>query len=708
MNSPHSDSLTDDSAATPAEAPNSELEGTASHFDKASLGTPKAFAPTALAAEVVPSAEAHTGAPPATALEGIAALAANAAQLQHLSHLTRTLAGEKHFLKAVVDSTEDALAAFDARGHFSMCNRAFEAIFGLRADDLSGTNEDHLRKRLRNCLEAPDEFFEPVTDNEAPGKTILRLHVPTQEDYGIRILRWYSSPVRDESQNLLGRVVMVRDITKEYELDRMKTDFVSIVSHELRTPMTSIKGYVDLIIDGDTGEINELQREFLTTVQRNTDRLVALVNDMLDISRIESGRIEFDTRPTDLQRLIQQAVDIVAPQCAARGLTLEVSIEPTEAVPKVLVDADRVVQILINLLSNAIKFTLPPPESAGRIEVQAHIESPLAFVTIRDSGIGISAEDQEMLFEKFFRAGNSDTRQADGTGLGLPISKALLENMGGELWLESTPGEGSVFTFTLPVDTSHKARRQPRALHQAPRVLVAYDDPDGGDALASFLKLQGYAVENAYAGTEALRMLHDAYFDAAIVRLLLPGQQGFELLGKISRAGTPFALAFEPDVKTGSDSIHTLRQCEIVNLDSLLLDSLLEKNLSPNQMALCIGEIAPAVEEALAKRDTTLLSVHAPLDALVARDDQQEAGSPEFSLVVIEPALWDEQTAQLIEAWNTVSYLFVDAINEQAIWLPPVGQGDPTTLRAIQSSLDKMSHQRLEQYSRQAWGFTGL
>ena len=233
----------------------------------------------------------------------------------------QTLAREEHFLRAVVDSTVDALVAFDLQGQFVLCNRSFEELCGLSAVELNGHDEAWLRRRLADSLTAPLSFSASTpagaasagsSSDSSPSAADETYEAIVELKDGVakpRILRWYSGPVRDERDALVGHVAVLRDITTETEVDQMKTDFISIVSHELRTPLTSIKGYVDLVLDGDTGEINHLQREFLSTVQRNTLRLVAMINDMLDISRMESGAIELDVRPLSLPEVIEQAVE---------------------------------------------------------------------------------------------------------------------------------------------------------------------------------------------------------------------------------------------------------------------------------------------------------------------------------------------------------------------------------------------------------------
>ncbi|HEX8833520.1 MAG TPA: ATP-binding protein, partial [Abditibacteriaceae bacterium] len=470
------------------------------------------------------------------------ASAEQAAQLQHLSHLTKTLSGEKQFLRAVVDATEDALAAFGAHGQFVLCNHRFETLFSVEASELGGLDESGVRALLRERLNAPSEFFTSAPLPETPDETVLtlrrRVGRPTDasgndgqvrdERTRARVLRWHSSPLHN-GEMPHGRIVVVRDLTREAELDAMKTDFISIVSHELRTPMTSIKGYVDLILDGDTGEINDLQRQFLTTVQRNTRRLVGLVNDMLDISRIESEKIEFDLRPLDLAPIIEHVVETAHPQIIAKQLQIEVEIIPPLGAPRVIGDYDRIIQVLTNLISNAIKYTPAPPASPGLITICARLAQPMAHIEVRDTGIGISADDQSSLFQKFFRAENSATRDVDGTGLGLPISRALVEKMGGELCVQSQVGKGSEFSFSLPLEPETQRRR--RAVDPTlPQILVVHEDPKIVDAISGFLSARGCAVTRAYSGPQALRLLHEDSFDAVMTHLLMPHLDGLSIL----------------------------------------------------------------------------------------------------------------------------------------------------------------------------------
>ena len=228
-----------------------------------------------------------------------------------------------------------------------------------------------------------------------------------------------------------------------------KTEFVSFVSHELKQPMTSIKGYADLLFKGTAGELNEMQRSFLEVIRSNVARMDALVQDLLDISRIEAGRLKLEIRPVKIEEAVEEAVRLVRRQVEAKKQVLEVQIPAP--LPLVTADRNRLIQVLTNLLSNAYKYT---PEG-GRIRVAAELEDG-RFVrcSVSDTGIGMTPEEQERLFTKYFRSQNPAVRSVPGTGLGLVITKSLVELQGGEIWVESEPGKGSTFTFTVPVAPS--------------------------------------------------------------------------------------------------------------------------------------------------------------------------------------------------------------------------------------------------------------
>ncbi|MFA5975475.1 MAG: GAF domain-containing protein [Elusimicrobiota bacterium] len=227
------------------------------------------------------------------------------------------------------------------------------------------------------------------------------------------------------------------------QINTLKNEFISMVSHELRTPLTTIKGFVSIVLNEETGPLNDQQRHFLGTSDRAIDRLTLLVSDLLDISRIEAGQIKMQVRPISLKDVIQRAATSFAPQIKAHGLTL--TLQFSEHVPMILADPDRLSQVFDNLFSNALKFT-----TKGGITVTATDKGDFAMVSVRDTGTGIPKEESERIFEKFYQVKVGNAWPSKGTGLGLAIVRSIIESHRGKIWVESGVGEGADFRFILP------------------------------------------------------------------------------------------------------------------------------------------------------------------------------------------------------------------------------------------------------------------
>jgi signal transduction histidine kinase len=242
------------------------------------------------------------------------------------------------------------------------------------------------------------------------------------------------------------------------ETHRLKTEFMSMVSHELRTPLTSIEGFVELLLQHEVGELTPEQRECLETVRQNAARLLALIDDLLDLTRIEAGKIDLRCRALPLARLIPEVAGSFRPLIEAK--TQHLVLDLPEALPAVWADADRVIQILTNLISNASKYT--PAE--GQITVAGRPGDGFVWIDVRDTGIGLTADAQAQLFTRFFRAHHPDGERVGGTGLGLVIARTLVELHGGQITVSSAPGRGSTFSFSLPT-----ARAEGEALEGADR-----------------------------------------------------------------------------------------------------------------------------------------------------------------------------------------------------------------------------------------------
>jgi len=227
------------------------------------------------------------------------------------------------------------------------------------------------------------------------------------------------------------------------ELDRLKSDFVSMVSHELRTPLGLIKGYTGTLLARDTGLDADTREEFLQVIDEETDRLTELVTNLLDMSRIEAGTLRVDRHPMQLARLLAACAE----RLRVREPTRVLQVNVPENIPPVLADERRIAQVVDNLLTNAARYS-----PAGMpLSLGAHVENGRVEVRVVDLGVGIPADKQEQVFEKFFRVDTSDTRRFAGTGLGLAICRGIVQAHGGSIWVQSEPGHGSTFAFTLPI-----------------------------------------------------------------------------------------------------------------------------------------------------------------------------------------------------------------------------------------------------------------
>jgi signal transduction histidine kinase/CheY-like chemotaxis protein len=434
----------------------------------------------------------------------------------HYMELERT----KSQLRAIIDASQEAMLFLSPDGRPLKVNMRFTDFFGLDDTTVLSQSADQLTELLKGLFVdavLPDQSLAWGTTDQ---KRIFRekqLQVgPERREYDFASL-----PVMNVNQTYIGRLYVWHDATHEREVDRMKSGFVSMVSHELRTPLTSIKGYVDLVLTDETvGELNELQREFLEIVQNNARRLERLVNDLLDLSRMESGKIELHRKPLDITLLIRELLPSFQPGWDARRQTFTLHLP--EIAPKVLGDADRVTQILSNLLSNAHKYT--PDE--GHIDLSVKIAEPVARVEVTDSGIGMSKEEQSLLFTPFYRANNPTTEAVGGTGLGLLITRSLVEMQGGEMQVSSKPGHGSTFGFTLPLAQVLEPTTFPQETLLGKRILVVDDEKDTRHLLRSYLQGAGYEVMTAPDALTAFQLARTARPDLITLDMLLPNNHG--------------------------------------------------------------------------------------------------------------------------------------------------------------------------------------
>jgi PAS domain S-box-containing protein len=326
--------------------------------------------------------------------------------------------------------------------------------------------------------------------------------------------------------NFVGYIGSCVDISDRREVEQLKDEFVSIVSHELRTPLTSILGALDLLAGGALSNRPEQFQHMLQIAAKNADRLVRLINDILDIERIESGKVTMTKQACDAANLMTAAAEVMQSMASAAEVTLSVS--PVSA--RLWADPDRIVQVLTNLLSNAIKFS--PPGSTVWLTAEAREKEPSYILfRVRDQGRGIPADKIETIFGRFQQVDASDSRQKGGTGLGLAVCRSIVQHHEGQIWAESGLGEGSTFYFTLPLaqEEEIKASTHP----SGPLVLVCDDDASVRSVVRMVLEHQDYRVITAASGQEAVKLAAQERPDIILLNLMMPGMNGWETLAAL-------------------------------------------------------------------------------------------------------------------------------------------------------------------------------
>jgi PAS domain S-box-containing protein len=437
-------------------------------------------------------------------------------------------------------------------GKFIEVNDAFTRFTGYSREESVGHSASEL-----NLWVKPEELAEWAKKLEEEGKVYNQGFTSRMKSGETR-----TALSSAEVINIGGkpcRIVVITDITelkqmehqleqkmeelqaanrKLQELDKMKDSFLSTVSHELRTPLTSIKSFAEILLTYD--EDKETQREFLTIINEESDRLTKLINDFLDLSKIEAGRMQWENLELSLMPVIQNALNLT--QAIAKEKNLNMVFSPSPDLPLVLGDKDRLVQVVTNLLSNAIKFTPEKGTITVKIQVDeagdSEAKAGMIVISVIDTGIGIAPENHQAVFEKFKQVGDTLTDKPKGTGLGLPICKEIVEHYGGKIWVESVLGQGATFSFSLPIAPPAGAK-EPLApeipeeavatVREGEAILVVDDDANIRRFLSYELKSKGYQVFEASNGKEALELARQHHPDLITMDIQMPDISGFDV-----------------------------------------------------------------------------------------------------------------------------------------------------------------------------------
>jgi PAS domain S-box-containing protein len=368
-------------------------------------------------------------------------------QAERLGSMLRGQQVEASRQQAILEAVADGVLVTDPRNGITFINTSAERILGLKSEQVLGQTLDNFvglfGKAAQTWMLTIRSWSEDPSSHQIGDTYAEQLTLENG-----RVVLVHLAPVVWKNE-FLGTVSIFRDITHEVEVDRLKSEFVATVSHELRTPMTSIKGYVDILLMGAAGAMNENQTHFLDIVRSNTERLSILVNDLLDISRIEAGRASLSLQAVDLRELADDIIADLLRRSQEENKPIGMMLDAPPDLPRVRGDIERVRQIMDNLVDNAYHYT---PEN-GQIIIRMHRANGAIQVDVKDNGIGIPLADQDRVFERFFRGENPLVLATPGTGLGLAIVRQLITMHGGKIWMDSTGivGEGSTFSFTLPV-----------------------------------------------------------------------------------------------------------------------------------------------------------------------------------------------------------------------------------------------------------------
>jgi PAS domain S-box-containing protein len=433
-----------------------------------------------------------------------------------LSQLDRALqaAATAERARNAFESAGDAMITLNPSGSIESVNAAAEQMFGYSAEeldrrdvslllDLAEDGDGVFMKRLGASRRAlASGMVRELTGRRRDGKRF-------PADVALGVMNLPTGP---------HVVAVVRDISERRRVEEMKEEFVSTVSHELRTPLTSIAGSLGLMAGGAAGPLPEKAARLVGIAHANSQRLVRLINDILDIEKIESGKLTLDLSVVDLGDIAARSVESM--RGLADELGVKIALEPGAPVP-VRADPDRLMQVVTNLLSNACKFS--PPN--GTVTVSLDPEGRVARLSVEDEGPGVPESFRGRIFSKFAQADASGTRSSGGTGLGLAIAREITERHGGRLWFESPPGKGAAFHLELPVSSGDATVPQ-----DGPRLLICEDDRLAGEMLQQMLEYDGFAADVVGTGDETLRAARTGWYAAILVDLHLPDMDGVALI----------------------------------------------------------------------------------------------------------------------------------------------------------------------------------
>jgi PAS domain S-box-containing protein len=355
--------------------------------------------------------------------------------LEDTDELRRSAVDERNKTMAIIENLTDGIILLNKKKQIEIINSPATELFNIGKKEAIG-------KCFVDLLDIENipEIKKILIDKDRI-RNIYREEVATLDGLHLEIT---SVLLKDEIEEK-GFLIIIHDVTKEKLIEKMKTEFVSVAAHQLRTPLSAIKWTIRMILDGDVGEINEEQRELLEQTYISNERMIRLINDLLDVSRIEEGRLLYDQEDTRIEDVLDSVIEASQEMLRNKNMVLEVNKKET---PKVRIDKEKIGVVIQNLLENAIKYT----EQGGKIKITLDNDEKNVIFKIEDSGVGIPKSQQDRIFTKFFRAENVTRMETNGTGLGLYTTKNIVQAHKGQIWFESEENKGTTFYFTIPIN----------------------------------------------------------------------------------------------------------------------------------------------------------------------------------------------------------------------------------------------------------------
>jgi PAS domain S-box-containing protein len=436
-------------------------------------------------------------------------------------------------LSNALESAVEGIAQVDARGYYTYVNHAYAEMSGYKQEELIGM-ESKITVHPEDLEKAIYAYQEMLNK----GKSEVEVRGLRQDG---SIFDKQLVIVKDFNPEIIGHYCFVKDISDRREVERLKDEFVSVVSHELRTPLTSIRGSLGLVANGVLQSQPEKAQRMLEIAVNNSDRLIRLINDILDIERIESGKVMMNKQICDTALLMNQSVEVM--QAMAEKAGVNITVNPVSA--RVWADPDRIIQAFTNLLSNAIKFSplgstilLTAKVGNGKWNIENidednknnlyNSQSHILF-EVKDQGRGIPLDKLETIFGRFQQVDASDSRKKGGTGLGLAICRSIVQHHDGHIWVESAVSQGSSFYISLPILPTPEPTSLPDDIN-TPLVLVCDDDYSARTVIQAMLEERGYRTISAASGTEVIVIATQSSPDVIFLNLMMPGMNGWEAL----------------------------------------------------------------------------------------------------------------------------------------------------------------------------------